>query len=101
QLLGRRLRIGDHRAAAHSVHQDVDATMIARHFRHHGIDLRRIKGIDQLAFDLPPDLPAALRKAGTASSRWLWLLSTAITVAPSRTMIRAVARPMPFAPAVI
>src|SRR5436190_1431867 len=49
----------------------------------------------------PSALPPSRRNAGTAWSSRSRLLSTAITVAPSRTMMSAVARPMPLAAAVI
>ena len=102
QLLGRRLRIGDHRAAAHRVDQDVDGAVIARRvgrpaFRPAGDPGHRSA---RPAPCRPTCRPPRLSD-GTASSRWPWLLSATITVAPSLTMILAVARPMPLPPAVI
>ena len=97
QLLDRGPRVGDHRAAADRVDQDVDR--------------RRARAPRRRPARRPPPArarrPAGPRRgrrasaSAIASSSRPWWLSTPITVAPSRTMISAVARPMPLAAAVI
>ena len=74
QLLGRRLRIGDHRAAAHRVDQDVDGAVVARHVGDQLFDLRGIQGIDQLALHL------AARLAGRLAERRHGLVEMALVV---------------------
>ena len=56
----RGLRIGDHRAAAHRIDQDVDAAVIGRHPGKQLLDLRRVQCIDQLALHPAARLPGRL-----------------------------------------
>ena len=63
-----RLRIGDHRAAADRVDQDVDPAVVALDLGDQLVDLRRVERVDQPALRLAARLPPAWRSAGTASS---------------------------------
>ncbi len=74
QLLGRGLRIGDHRAAAHGIDQDVDAAMVLRRPGDQLLDLRRVQRIDQFALDL------AARSAGRFLQRRHGLVEMALMV---------------------
>ena len=60
QFLGGGLRIGDHRAAADRVDQDVDPAVVALDFGDQPVDLGRVQRVDQLAFDLAARLAAGL-----------------------------------------
>ena len=60
ELLGRGLRIVDHRAAADGVDQDVDATVIALDLSDQPVDRAGVQRVDQPAFYLAARLAAGL-----------------------------------------